>query len=488
MRAVTRPLAFLILAGILGIACDSVGTNEGEGTVVLSGQVLERGTEQALSGAFVTIRPLGMRLETDQNGRYRSEVEVDSTMTLRLLAEKEGFSSGRATVTAVGGRTVEVPALRLERTVEETAESGSASNVILLEQTASQIGVKGSGGQEVAGLTFQVADSAGRPVVLDHAVEVDFQFGQRPGGGEFLHAEEKKTDNTGKVSVHLSSGTKAGVVQVVASAEVEGRTIRSKPVSVTIHGGLPDQAHFTVAPDQINFPGLTRYGLTNQVVAIVGDQYGNPVKPGTAVYFTTTHGVIEGSITTDDRGRGSVEITSANPLPEDGIAHVDATTADRGEGKVEGSTPIVFSGEPVIEVAPTTLSLGSWYDLTVVDPNGNPLAPETNITVTVEGSQVKAVGHTNVTLGQTTFSGGTEYEHVNRGEGITEFRFRAVEDPDPTVEGGPSLESIRIAVTGPNGSLALVIGGAGAKSVTKGASLEQLETGGVRVEASSEGR
>lgn len=41
-------------------------------------------------------------------------------------------------------------------------------------------------------------------------------------------------------------------------------------------------------------------------------------------------------------------------------------------------------------------------------------------------------------------------------------------------------------MTGPNGSLAVVIGGAGAKSVTKGASLHQLEAGGVRVEASSE--
>lgn len=483
VRTVLRTVT-VVLLGLFLAACDSVGTQEGEGAVVLEGQVLEQGTEQALSGAFVRVEPMKLRLETDEAGRYRAEVRLDSATTLELVAAKDGFQERSTTVTAVAGRTVEVPALRLQQVVEEAAESGPASNVILSGIAAPQIGVKESGAREVTALTFQVADSAGRPVVLDHAVEVDFAFGERPGGGEFLHPATATTDNTGKVSVNLSSGTKAGVVQVVATAEVDGNTIRSRPVSITIHGGLPDQEHFTVAPEWINFPGLTRYGLTDAVHAIVGDRYGNPVKPGTAVYFTTSHGVIEGSIVTGENGRGTVQLTSANPLPEDGIAHVTATTADRENRTVEGSTPVVFSGVPVIVVSPATLGLGTWYEVTLTDPNGNPLAEGTGFSVSVQGSQVKAVGHTDVELGATTFSGGTEYEHVVRGPGITEFRFKAVADPDPTVEGDPTLESIQIAVTGPNGALTAVIGGAvGAETTTRDATVRRLQDGGIRVVA-----
>ncbi len=102
--------------------------------------------------------------------------------------------------------------------------------------------------------------------------------------------------------MNLSAGTTAGVVQVVAEATLDGRTIRSLPVSVAIHGGLPDQPHFSVGPEKFNFPGLTRYGLIDEVSVIVGDKYANPVRPGTAVYFTSSHGVIEGSVLTNGTG------------------------------------------------------------------------------------------------------------------------------------------------------------------------------------------
>src|SRR5690606_25805278 len=171
-------------------------------------------------------------------------------------------------------------------------------------------------------------------------------------------------------------------------------------------------------------PGLRRYGGENPISIIAGDKYGNPVRPGTAVYFTTDAGVIEGSVLTNDQGRGSVNLISANPLPNDGIALITATTADENEQEVSAQTAVVMSGVPIVTVSPTTAVLGQTYTLTVHDQNQNPLVQGTTISVRVEGTKVKAVGNTSVTLDDTAFLGGLTWDHVVRGPGITEFTFR----------------------------------------------------------------
>jgi hypothetical protein len=307
----------------------------------------------------------------------------------------------------------------------------------------------------------------------------------RPDGGEFIYPESAQTNNNGEVKVNLSSGTRAGVVQVVAEADVEGGTIRSRPVSVAIHGGLPDQTHFSLGPERFNFPGLRRYGLQNGVAIVVGDRYGNPVKPGTAVYFTTDAGVVEGSALTDEQGRGSVQLISANPLPGDGIALITASTADDNEEVVTSQTAVVMSGVPVVTVAPTTAALGQTYSLSVTDQNGNPLAGGTNISVRVEGTKVKAVGNTSVQLDDTAFLGGLTYDDVVRGPGVTEFTFRAVEDLELDEDGNPSVETISILVSGPNGAIEIVLGGeAGvAPRIISGdeVHVEQLDTATARI-------
>ncbi len=354
--------------------------------------MLDAETNDPIVGALVQLQPQGLIAETDSLGCYRFEVTLDSTMELTVSATKTGYSSASLPILAVPDRSIEVPVLRLTRTATEEPVSGEAANILLLSQSDQAIGVRESGSKETAELVFQVADSMGRPVVLEHAVRVRFRFGVQPGGGEYLFPTEALTDNSGRVRVHVASGTKAGVVQVVAEATVAGRTIRSQPVSLAIHGGLPDPDFFTLAPTQYNFPGWVAYGLENEISVIVGDQYGNPVKPGTAVYFTTTHGVITGSVMTDENGQGSVTLYSANPLPPDGIAIITATTADRNQQPVTRSLPIIFSGPPVavlcmlddqgncLPQTPVAI-LDQSYLLQLTDHLGNPLAPGTKVTI-----------------------------------------------------------------------------------------------------------
>lgn len=471
--------AFIAVAG-----CDAV-EDEG-GTVSLSGVVLDQAQEQPVTGAFVRIQPLDIVVETDDLGRYFAEVEVDSSMQLTLVASKDGFSSGSTSVFAVADRAIEAPTIRLQQTAGEAPVSGQASNILLLEQSSASIGVKESGAQEVANITFQLADSLGRPVIVDHSADVHFRFGAHPGGGEFIHPTEAETDNRGRVTVNLSSGTRAGAVQIIAETTVGSNVIRSKPVSVAIHGGLPDQTHFSLGPETYNYPGLTVYGLRNPVSVIVGDKYANPVKQGTVVYFTTDHCVIGGSVTTDQDGEGTVDFISANPLPPRGITVITASTADENQNNVVARIPMVLTGFPYIRFAdppPIFAELSRTYEVIIDDVNGNPLVEGTTITVEAQGNKVKAVGHTEVELSRTGFfdfnSDGDifDYEDVVRGEGITRFRFRAVADLEAGGEGDPALEAIVISVSGPNGDLKVALTPGDVLALTREAVVEVTSDG-----------
>ena len=512
------PPMLLLLLGLLGlfsISCDS--TDDESGTVTLVGQVLDTETSEPIPGAFVRIlaNPAfdenpdeDILVECDEEGRFSVEVKIDLTADVVLVASDDAYDQGRRTILAIADRTIEVPTFRLRRVVEEEPDSGTPSNILLLGVTNETIGVIESGSDEVSRVTFQVADSAGNPVTLDDQALVRFSLGQQPGGGEFIAPTEAPTDNSGSVTVNLSSGTRAGVVQVVAETDVtepdgNQRTIRSKPVAVTIHGGLPDQTHFTVGPSQFNFPGLIAFGIKNPVSVVVGDKWSNPVRPGTSVHFESSHGVIEGSTQTDDEGGGTVNLISGNPFPTPGsvrpslgIGVVEAETAgnvdpdDNGQLRVSAFFPVLFSGFIAIGIDPPTAILGQTYSLTVTDHLGNPLAPGTNILVRAEGTKVKAVGNTDIELDDTGIllidpanpKEPASYQAI-AGVGITEFTFRAVEDLRIDEGGFPTLEAITIRVDGPNGRIEVVLTADGAMARTAGATIETLANGNIVVKA-----
>ena len=512
------PPMLLLLLGLLGlfsISCDS--TDDESGTVTLIGQVLDTETSEPIPGAFVRVlaNPAfdenpdeDILIECDEEGRFSVEIKIDLTADVVLVASDDAYDQGRRTVLAIADREIEVPTFRLRRVVEEEPESGTPSNILLLDVTNETVGVIESGSDEVSRITFQVADSSGSPVTLDDQALVRFSLGQQPGGGEFIAPTESATDNNGTVTVNLSSGTRAGVVQIIAEADVANsdgsqRTIRSKPVAVTIHGGLPDQTHFTVGPQQFNFPGLIAFGIKNPVSVVVGDKWSNPVRPGTSIHFESTHGVIEGSTQTDKEGGGTVNLISGNPFPTPGsvrpslgIGVVEAETAgnvdpdDNGQLRVSAFFPVLFSGFIVIEVDPPQARLGQTYSLTVTDILGNPLAPGTTIRVRAEGTKVKAVGNTEIELDDTgilLLDGADPKEPSSyraiTGVGITEFTFRAVEDLRIDEGGSPTLEAITILVSGPNGRIEVVLTAGGALSRTPGATIETLPNGNVMISA-----
>ncbi len=487
-----RSLIAALLIALVAVAagCDSASE---DGTTIFLGTVVDATTDDPVAGATVNVVGTGQTTATDTAGRFSLEAQADSTGDAVML---EVFASGydpvRFEALAVVGQEVPVPDLVIRsRSAGDDGDSGGggddgdpggfddgadgpsgpAASITLVERSSEAIGVAGVGADETATLTFVVLDGLGNPVDTEHAVDLTFEIGNGPGGGEFLTPTTARTDANGKVQATLSSGTVSGTVQLVASMTVDGETIRSQPVVITITGGLPDDDHFSVRMGTRNL--AEQDGGMGTVTAIVGDKYGNPVQPGTAVYFTTDGGVVEGSGVTDDLGMTTVRLIVAEPIPSNadlcpgadptGYGTVTARTADEDNVTVEKMTNFLFSDEIITaEILTPGLELGA-FDFTVSDRFGHPLAAGTRIEVDADGINVEAIGDVDVTLG----------DNLCPGPGKTEFRFSVVEGDEIGEDDlplPPSIETITITINGPNGSLQLTrtnLGGRGVRDTVE---------------------
>ncbi len=452
-------LMALVLTG-----CDAFGGDEG-GPVMLTGRVLDATTEAPIPDALVRIARNATTdtTRTNTSGQFSLEINVDSITTVSVSVVKDGYAEPEAvSILAVPERTVAVPGFRLQPLNTGTDDdddepsgtpSGHAASIALTNVSATDISVRESGFAETAQFTFTVVDSNGVPVDADHAADVRLSILAGPGGGEFVSPATATTDADGKAVFTLTSGTRAGAVQLLAEVSVNGRTIRSKPAQIAIHGGLPAQTHFAAGPATFNFAAWGILGKELSVTAYAGDKYGNPVRPGTIVYFTTTGGIIEGSAATGPNGAASVSLISNAPFPVhpdygEGYATVTASTADENGNPVTDDFLVLFSGAANLDVAPyDSLYAGGRYRFFVYDQHENPLAAGTSISVSIEGENVKVIGDTDVTLDDALFG----------GPKVTEFQFTIARSETVDEQGNPlpaRVDAVKIEVNGPNGNTA----------------------------------
>jgi len=334
---------------------------------------------------------------------------------------------------------------------------GEPASIYLESISETDLGVQSTGQKESSKLTFVVVDENGNPLKQENSTEVNFRFGDAPGGGESITDATVTTDANGRATATVISGTVSGTVQVVAEfTQSDGVTVRSsKPVQLTIHAGLPSQNHFTLKPSSRNI--AFEEGGKHGVSAYVGDKYGNEVPDGTAIYFTTDGGFISGSASTVN-GVATTELTVANPFPAGGLATLTATTANDNEQPISTITQIIFSGAPQITINPETFNIANAedepFDYTVSDVNGNPMAPGTKITVTVEGDEISLLGDIDITVGSPNGS----FSNLSQ---LTDYSF-IIDDANPD-ETNDSPVQITIEVEGPNGSARKSISGRKAK-------------------------
>lgn len=447
---------------INGCESDTQVTGGGEDqqttkSVKVSGQVISKLTGIPIDSAQVILKYSSGQfvLYTDDQGKFSRDISVSSSVNLTIIVSKLNYVTDSLSVFVSGNSDVNVPLIQLEFKSTGSVPSGDPVSIFVFSQSATSIGVKESGAEETARIVFVVQDSAGIPIDLAHSVDVRFRFGAGPGGGELLSPTIVKTNNNGQAAVNLTSGTKAGVVQIIAEINLGSKIITSLPVAISIHGGLPDLAHFSIAPKNLNFAGYNIFGLLNPITAYVGDKYANPVRPLTSVYFTTTGGIIEGSVQTNSQGIGTTNLISALPQPNHpifgpGFATVTATTADANSNNISRETIVLFSGVPQLSASPTTFSISEGgsqsFSYVISDQFSNPLSGGTSIKVTVDGEDVKAQGDIDVTLPDTQSRTWTQFNFI-----IWDTKL----DPENILT--PVI--ITIKADGPNGKATVILPG-----------------------------
>ncbi len=416
----------------------------------ISGKIYDRLTNSAVSNAVVRVLYLESEkgATTNTNGEYSLQITLTGDTELKLITTKAGYVKDTTTAYAIidnGSLAVEDIKLMQDTSAAVIPTPGKPASIYLKSQSVSSIGVKESGSPETARLLFEVQDSTGIPINIENQVSVGFKIGAGPNGGEFLSVTSALTDEFGQVELFVSSGTVAGVIQIMAEFISDNSLIRSKPVAIAIHGGLPDPNHFYVVSEKLNYPALGIVGYSIDFTAYIGDKYSNPVRPLTSVYFSTSSGIIEGSGQTGNLGTTSATwLSEPNPIHSTygaGFFQVDAKTVDENQNTIQTSTIRLQSGFPILSVSPTTINVANGgsqnFIVLLSDINGNPM------------SEGQTLGITAKTEGDVELFGSTEVKIPDtQSSSWTNFSFSVFDKVDTVNVQNISIELI---TTGPNG-------------------------------------
>jgi len=370
-------------------------------SVVLSGIITDQATTQPLSGASIILQnSAGTNATTSgSSGTYLFNVDLGTTTPLNstLTVSAAGHLTQVTNLSLAPGNAVQNVVLPRDTTTPIVPVSGFANTIAYVGPAGIKLSVYGVGGQESGIFAFEVRDSLGFPITSTRADTVSFSISGAPvAGGAYVSPSAALTSGAGRVTAVINSGTIAGTVSLIASlTRDDAVVIRSAPVKVIVHGGLPDQAHFAVGANPYNAQVYSIIGKSaSTITAIVGDKYGNPVAPNTAVYFTTTQGIIGEGGFTDADGFVSVGLHSGANHSVNGFGQINARTIGENSVTVEDSIPILFTDLPIIDsvlinggAGPLVVDAATQavVSFRLYDFLGNPLTGGSGITVTKEG-------------------------------------------------------------------------------------------------------
>jgi hypothetical protein len=462
--------------------------------VKITGQVLERKQSMynGVKGAQVKLTGNGVDYldSTDTDGKFYFQFSPDSIIRVTLSVKKDGYRSvpDWSFPAEIGTAYDHTFTIELDTTttigggggggVDPT--SGMPQSIYFIGPQTIDLKVYGVGGIETAIILYEVRDSLGFPITFSQRDTVTFSIQGTPtAGGAYIAPVNALTNAAGRVATTVNSGTIAGVLQIVASLrrESDGVIVRSTPTRVVVNAGLPDQTHFSLGPQQYNFAAYNWIGRTNEIGVQVGDKYSNPVHQGTAVYFNTTGGVIAAAGYTDITSHATVKLYSGNPQPKldpnyfhfasgdindgTGYALIIAQTIGENAGLVTDTVLMLFSGVPGISVSPSyTINVprgGSQeFDVNISDQFGNPLAPGTTISSSIEFTPPENTQWSAKIGGLPTESFG---DYMYRGSGTTDFHLRVI-DATPAGTPSPMPVVVKISVNGPNGTSTVFLYGA----------------------------
>lgn len=264
-----------------------------------------------------------------------SKFKAGTTETNKITTE-----TGEATITyqangCQGADPITASIVINGQTVSANASITIAQDVVSTITPVSiiptQIGIKGTGGQETAAVKFQVLGSTGAPI---KNVDVDFTLSSTVGGLS-LASSEGRTDAKGEVVAVVQSGAKSANVSVTATARIA--QVSTQATGLIVSTGVPDQNSMSLSVSSKN-PATWEYdGVEVDFTIRLADAANNKVPDGTIVYFTTNGGAIPDSCTTTGGGC-TVKWVSQLPRPSNGRVTILATAqGDESFIDVDGS-------------------------------------------------------------------------------------------------------------------------------------------------------
>lgn len=288
-------------------------------TLMASRGTLFLGTQDVvtLNARLTGVSPAeGQELQFSTNGgrlRTAADAGVASAITVRTdatglataeLVDSTGQAAMLATITATHAASTKsasatVDLLSLRQVSHVRTRCGITDNCALL-------GVRGSGYQETAQVTFKVTDALARPAV---GVRVHFSL-NTPPADVMLDKLSEITNSMGEVTAAVQSGTALGVFAV--QAVVVPGTVEGSSPTLVIRGAKPANKQFRLSCATVNVPAYRAVtpprSLSVTCTVRVVDRNNNPVGTGLSVSLKTEAGNVGNSVaTTAYMGTGANE-------------------------------------------------------------------------------------------------------------------------------------------------------------------------------------
>jgi hypothetical protein len=216
------------------------------------------------------------------------------------------------------------------------------------------MGIRKSGFQELADVSFVVRDADGKPA---RGVQVTFELESPPTGTDFLTGTTgaatvvTTTDAMGLATARVESGVTLGVFTVIATVSP---TIQAKSPAIGVRGVTPANRGFKLQCDLKNMaayvdPVPPKALKTNCQVTLI-DRFNNPVGKGTTINLKVEAGAIASSVQSTpfngsganpDEGKATVEFNTVGTFPAVNVAPMAGEFTGAGGNQRDGLVTIL---------------------------------------------------------------------------------------------------------------------------------------------------
>lgn len=284
--------------------------------VMLQAPTLNPATIDAFQTSTVSVTVTGVAPSTPVTVNFRSTCAeaglatlTPSALTVNGVATATYTDKGCGRADAIAVSSAGAAGVQATLTVRAAA----ATNLVFVSTSPEAIGIRGSGGNTSALVTFRVVNASQQPVAN---VPVMLELDTAVGGITLENGQTALTKNTasdGTVAVQVIAGTQPTPVRVLASSGA----LRAVSSQLSIRTGLPTQDRFSLAVETFNIEGFDFDGTTTGLTIRAADRVGNPAPDGTVINFRSSGAAVQPTCSTMN-GACTVTIVSQANRPANG--------------------------------------------------------------------------------------------------------------------------------------------------------------------------